>query len=68
MFAILRYHVNELWIMLVLINVITLGTLWCMVKNYLRRRYRFRLTPTIGVFEEIVSINVCERKIYPISQ
>ena len=68
MFAILRYHVNELWIMLVLINVITLGTLWCMVKNYLQRRYQFRLTPTIGVFHEIVSINVCERKIYPISQ
>ena len=28
MFANLRYHVNELRIMLVLINVITLGTLW----------------------------------------
>ena len=46
MFAILRYHVNELCIMLVLINVITLGTLWCMVKNDLLRRYRFRLTPS----------------------
>ena len=48
MFSILRYHVNELRIMLVLINVITLGTLWCMVKIDLRRRYRFRLTPYIA--------------------
>ena len=68
MFAIIRYHVNELWIMLVLINVITLGTLWCMVKNDLRQRYWFRLTPTVGFFQEIVSINVCERMIDPISQ
>ena len=29
----LQYHVNELWIMLVLINVITLGTLWCKGKT-----------------------------------
>ena len=47
MFSILQYHVNELWIMLVLINVITLGTLWCMVKNDLRQRYQFRLTPIL---------------------
>ena len=50
--------------MLVLINVITLGTLWCMVKNYLRRRYRFRLTPSAGqqteLKSEILSLNGVE--------
>ena len=51
MFSILQYHVNELQIMLVLINVITLGTLWCMVKNYQQWRYRFRLTPNCSVLQ-----------------